>query len=169
MWSHVSSSPQKDSQRSGHSLSFLGSHLPGTFAVFSTSHSRELRLPWTELLLMEQKHLQIIILMSLAGLIIKHNVGSVLKLLCLVSWGLYSNASSKDIGRGGCEGQAVTLLFQKSLSPILCAINNWSNEVNLVGNRPEKLDMELQDSCYHLFCSILGNLSLADGRGGGDF
>lgn len=86
------------------SLSFLGSHLPGTFAVFSTSHSRELRLPWTELLLMEQKHLQIIILMSLAGLIIKHNVGSVLKLLCLVSWGLYSNASSKDIGRGGCEG-----------------------------------------------------------------
>ena len=64
--------------------------------MFSVGPRLELRLSWNELLLMEKKHLQITVLMSLAGLVMKHNVGSSSKLLCLVSWGLYHNASPKD-------------------------------------------------------------------------
>lgn len=56
---------------------------------------------------MDQQCLWSRVLMGLAGFIMMHDVGLPSKLLCLVSWGLYHNASSKGGERTEHGGYAV--------------------------------------------------------------
>ena len=132
--------------------------------------------PWASALnsgcpgmLMEKRHLQMIVPMCLAGLVMKHNVRSSPKLLCLVSQGLYHNVSSKD-GERTATARILWLLFQEASLPSRLHRKDGPSHGSPWGSTPGKPELgparfflffKLEDNCFTVLCWFLpyGNVN----------